>query len=283
MRQAHLLISAVTIAAAFAVAGCGSSGSGSPSPPPATTSAPPEASGSGEHFTNADWSTVESDPDAHKGASVVLTGKVFQIQRDQKGTYVQMWADAKNSDENTIIGISDPSFTVNEQDLIKVRGTVKGKFSGQNGFGADVSAAIVLADTVTKVSPLALRSAPITSAKAGAWTYSGITIHPWRVEWAADETRVFLKVTNNSSAPLSVYGSSAHMIADGQQFDATYSTNDYPDISSDLQPSASTSGVIVFPAMDANAAEVKLTVEASSENSDIGDYGQLKPTWTWTR
>ncbi len=284
MRQAGLLISVMAITV-VAASGCGgkSKSSARSTGTDAAVSSSAEQSSSDEHFTNADWSVVESDPNAHKGASVVLTGKVFTVERDKDATYVQMWADAKNSEENTVVGIADPSFQINEGDLVKVRGAVKGKFSGKNAFGAEVSAAVVLADSITKVSPLALRSATITFAKGKAWTFSGITIHPWRVEWAADETRVFVKVTNRSSAALSVYGTSSHMIADGRQFDATFSTNDYPELSSDLQPGASTSGVIVFPAMDANAAEVRLTVEASSENFDLGSYGQLKPSWTWTR
>jgi len=60
-------------------------------------------------------------------------------------------------------------------------------------------------------------------------------------------------------------------VIDGEQFNATFSSADYPEISSDLLDGARTSGVIVFPPTDPEAVSTKLTIEGYSDNSDLGN------------
>jgi hypothetical protein len=48
-------------------------------------------------------------------------------KRDEKGTYIQVWADPQNSEWNTIVAFANPSFQVNDQDDVHVTGTVKGR------------------------------------------------------------------------------------------------------------------------------------------------------------
>jgi hypothetical protein len=80
-----------------------------------------------------------------------------------------------------------------------------------------------------------------------------IRVSVTKVEFAASETRVFVSVRNNSTSNVSVYASSMKAVQEGRQFDPSYSS-DYPELSSDIVPGASSSGVVVFPKMKPTGA-----------------------------
>lgn len=264
------------------VAGCG----GASTKSAATTTAAPtttaEQIASSESFDRNNWDLLASDPAAHKGASVDFVGKVFTSpERDAKGVYLQVWEDAQNDENNTIVGYNHPDFQVQDGDYVHVVGTVKGKLSGKNAFGGEVTAPTVLADTLEVVSATAAASPAISTYGKATYTQAGITITVNKVEFAADETRVFMRVRNASNYGVNVYDSSMKAVQNGRQYDATYSSAGYPEISSDLIAGASTSGVVVFPKMNPSGT-LKLVVEANSEDSNVGDYGTLTYTFTWT-
>lgn len=281
----RLAASGSALALALLLAGCGSS-SGTKSATTndnssgATTAEASETAS--EHFDASNWAIVESDPDAHKGARAEFVGKVFTApEYDAKGTYIQVWEDAANSENNVIVGYADPNFAVQEGDYVRVVGTVKGKFTGENAFGAKLTVPIVIADTLKVVDATAAAPPAIATLGRATGTQAGITVTVSKVEFAANETRVFVRVRNNSNASVSIYDSSAKAVQNGRQYDSTFSTADYPQLSDDLVAGASTSGVIVFPKMKPGGP-LKLILEAHSDNSDIGDYGTLTYTFTWS-
>jgi hypothetical protein len=258
-----LLGACVLMALAVAFAGCGGS-----------------SAHSDEHFTRANWDQLQSDPNAHKGASVDFVGRVFTApERDKKGTYLQVWADPKSSEQNTIVGYSDPSFKVAEDDYVHVVGTVKGKYTGKNAFGADVTVPTVVASTLKVVDATA--AAPPALATLGPRTsiQAGVRVSVTKVEFAASETRVFMTVRNHTNSNVSVYANSMKAVQQGRQFDPSFSS-DYPELSSDVVPGASSSGWVVFPKMSPSGG-LELHLEAYSSDSNVGSYGTLKYLFSW--
>jgi hypothetical protein len=65
-----------------------------------------------------------------------------------------------------------------------------------------------------------------------------------------------------------------------RQYESTFSSTDYPELSSDLVPGAFTSGVIVFPKMRPKGG-LDVYLEGSSEDYDVGDYGTLNWRFHW--
>jgi hypothetical protein len=176
-------------------------------------------------------------------------GRVFTApERDKKGTYLQVWADPKNSEQNTIVGYADPNFKVVENDYVHVVGTVKGKYTGTNAFGTDVTVPTVLASSLKVVDATA--AAPPTLATLGprTSTQAGIHVSVTKVEFAASETRVFMTVRNKSNSSVSVYANSMKAVQQGRQYDPSFSS-DYPELSDSVVSGASSSGVVVFPKM----------------------------------
>jgi hypothetical protein len=234
-----------------------------------------------DHFTRDNWDLLASNPDAYTGASVDIVGRVFVApERDEGAIYFQMWADPKNSEWNTVVSYADGSLPIREDSYVHVTGTVQGKFEGQNAFGGDVSAPVIVADTAKVVDATAAASPSRAVLGRAQYAQAGITITVRKVELAADETRFFVSVNNRSSYEFNIYDYSAKVVQGGRQYEHEYSSADYPELSSDLLPGAFTTGVIVFPPLRPNGG-IKLYLEGSSENSNVGDYGTLKWTFSW--
>lgn len=244
----------------------GASSPPTPVPPAAPVATPTIA---GESFTQANWAVLQTDPDSHKGARVDIVGRVFIApQRDAKGTYWQMWSDPKNSDWNTLVGIANPDFQIAQDQYVRVIGTVKGKYEGTNAFGGNVRAVEVVADQATVVSALAAASPALHVVQDGAsQRQNGITIAVKRIEFAADETRVFVTVTNGSSATGHFYDFNSKVVQGTTQY-STKAAGDYPVVQSDILPGVTSSGVLVFPSMDPSRA-TRLVVEAGSDNYNL--------------
>jgi hypothetical protein len=239
-----------------------------------------QESSSGESFNQSNWDVLQTDPKAHKGANVDFVGHVFTApERDKKGVYFQVWADPKNSENNTIVAYAEPRFRVAENDYVHVVGTVTGEFKDKNAFGGEVRGPVVLAETVKVVDATAAAPPALATLGPRTDTQAGVTVLVKKVEFAARETRVYMTVKNASGYGVSVYTSSMKAVQAGNQYDQEFS-GDYPDLASDIVSGASTSGVAVFPKMSPHRG-LKLFIEGNSENTSAANYGSLKFTLTW--
>ena len=145
---------------ALVLAGCGGGGNENTTAASDTTTESTTTPSEGMTWTNENWATVVSDPGNYKGDSVNLVGRVFSVERDGDAVGLQVWMDADNSEQNTIIGYGDPAFRVAEQDYVRVTGTVADKYEGENAFGMKLTIPVV-ADTLEIVDASAA-AAPLT-------------------------------------------------------------------------------------------------------------------------
>ena len=159
-------------------------------------------------------------------------------------------------------------------------GTVSGAYKGENALGADLTLPTVAADSVVKTDALAAASPAESTLGRSTWSQSGIAITINKVEFASDETRVFVTVANHSGASFSFYGSSMKAISGGSQVDSDFSPEEYPELASDIESGARSSGVVTFPKLDSSRA-LKLVCEGYSDDMNIGDYGSIKTTFQW--
>lgn len=209
-----------------------------------------------------------SDPDLFKGRTLELYGRVFnEPEYDDDGVYFQMWGDPENGERNTIVACKDTSLKLQSDDYVHVSGSVSGKYEGENALGGKVTAPAIIADTVEVVSyqeafAPTLYTATVQTAEQ---TQYGYTVAVDSVELAEKETRVTVSVTNNGSATFNFYDYSAKIVQNGKQLEREYNSYaDYPELQSDLLVGASTTGVIVFPALE--KADFDITLTGSSDN-----------------
>jgi hypothetical protein len=133
---------------AFAT-GCDASSSGSSDSSP----------GKGKRLDQQDVDRLMTDPDSYKGATITVTGRVFDIERDEGQTAVQM---DPGGDGNLIVYMPGEDFDVSEDDYATVTGEVTGELTGENAFGAEVTAPTIEATTAKKTTAAALDPAEDT-------------------------------------------------------------------------------------------------------------------------
>lgn len=219
-----------------------------------------------------DISSVTSDPDACKGKYVTFYGIVSQTDESNNQYFYQVYTD---TDYNNSVLVYVPkdlvSDTISNDDFINVIAKVDGAYSGQTVMGVDTTWAKLTAESIEKSSYID------TFGKAHtAWDFQdqvidqqGINIAVTKVEFADDETRIYVTATNNSEDTVNLWTSSAKIVQNGQQYEQTYGNYlaDYPELSSDILPGASSSGIICFDALE--ASEFQFYLEGSSDNWEI--------------
>ena len=219
-----------------------------------------------------DISSVTSDPDACKGKYVTFYGIVSQTDESDDQYFYQVYTD---TDYNNSVLVYVPkdlvSDTISNDDFINVIAKVDGAYSGQTVMGVDTTWAKLTAESIEKSSYID------TFGKAHtAWDFQdqvidqqGINVAVTKVEFADDETRIYVTVTNNSNDTVNIWSSSSKIVQNGQQYEQTYGNYlaDYPELSSDILPGASSSGILCFDALE--ASEFQFYLEGSSDNWDI--------------
>ncbi|WP_214748959.1 MULTISPECIES: DUF4352 domain-containing protein [unclassified Exiguobacterium] len=225
-----------------------------------------------------DYEKLYSDPKKYKGFELEITGKVFaEPEKDEKGTYIQVWADPEKSEKNTLVAIDDPKFKIKTDDYVKIDGVIKDEFKGENAFGGTVTAPIVLAKHIEVVSYLTAVSPTLKDLQVDKEiNQSGIKMTLKNIEIAENQTRVYVKIKNDTKEKVSFYPGSAKLIVGNKQLEEEYvdsETTGLQEIQNEILPSIETEGVIVYPAIDLSETQIKLNAEISSENYDL----EIKP------
>ena len=232
-----------------------------------TTKGDAVTSESSEPLTDSEFKKMLSNPDQYKGSKVVFYGTVFvDPEKDDNGTYLQVF---DKNDNNLIIAIEDPNLEVEVDDIVKVKGAVKGVFEGENAFGATIEAPAISAVSV-EVTDYATAFAPaIQSIEVNEkQEQSGYVITLEKVEIAEKETRAYISITNDSQDQINFYSFNSKLIIGSDQ----YEENDgyhYPDIPSEILPGVTVKGIVAFPAIDKDVENLKFHFEGYSENYDI--------------
>jgi phosphorylcholine metabolism protein LicD len=234
--------------------GCGSSSS--------TTS-------NGKLLAKEDYGKMYTDPTAYKGYEVDFYCEIFgNIQKDNNGTYFQAWGDPDKSERNTFIKSTDSKLNVTTNDIIHVVGIVEGSYTGENAFGAKITAPSIIASKVEKTDyKTAFLPAVKTIDVNKEVNQNGYVINVSKVELAEKETRVYMKVTNNSQKNINFYSFNSKITQGSKQFDeqTNYKT-DYPDLQSNIMPGISTEGIIAYQPVDINGDTIKLNFEGNSND-----------------
>ncbi|MBO8173092.1 MAG: DUF4352 domain-containing protein [Bacillaceae bacterium] len=234
-----------------------------------------EASGEHSHgkvYTNEDYPKIYATADQHKGARVHLKGQIFlEPERDEDGTYFQMYADPDGMEFNTIVGIQDPDLDVKDGDFVEVEGEIKDLMQGENLMGGKLEVPVVLASSVKVIGYIEAASPTLKKVEVGTTLMQhGYELTLEKIELAEKETRVYVTVTNNSQDTITFYDFNTRAIQGNKQLDGgEMNINaDYPEVQSDILPGVESSGIVLFPPFDPKTP-VKLLFEGGSENWEL--------------
>lgn len=249
---------------AINVTACGGSSSESPKKT--------EAASKEKEYVD-DITAVASNPDSYNGKYIKFTGIVSTVDSNDDIYGCQVYVDM---DYNNSVLVEIPKSIMPEtpktDDLINFDAKIEKAKDGQTVMGVDSTWAYLVADSAEKTTYLE------SFGKADAtWEFTdkvaeqnGISISVTKVEFAKDETRFYVTATNNSADRMNIWSSSSKVLQNGQQYEQIYTYNsfeEYPELSSELLPGASSSGILCFDKLD--PAALQLYVEGSSDNYEL--------------
>lgn len=231
---------------------------------------PVEATTEKEYVAESELQSVYADPDSYKGKYIKVSGQIFtEPQYDDDLVAYQLFQDVSNSGNLTIAVTNDIECEAKNGDYVFVDGRIDGEFVGENAFGMEVTAlsiqdaTIEVSDYISVVSP-ALKTIDCNISQ----NQHDYTITISKVEFAKEETRLYVKIENNGSATFNFYEFEAVVIQGNTQFEEEANfMADYPELQNNILPGVVTEGIITYPAMD-STQNLSITIEASSDNYD---------------
>ena len=228
-----------------------------------------------EYIEESQIAELFTNPDSFKGKYVVLTGQIFvEPEKSEGTTALQAWHDPQNAQNNFIIHYSgSESFSTNN--YIKVDGRIEGTFEGENMMGGIVTAPLIKADKIEVMSYIEAVTPTIKelTPENAISEQNGISLKVDKIEFAENETRIYMTETNSSVDKFCMSTYSMKIIQNGQQIEqdmASISSFEgaYAELASDILPNESSSGIIVFPVIDSSAS-FQIYAEGFSDNWEL--------------
>ena len=117
--------------------------------------------------------------------------------------------------------------------------------------------------------------------RAKPYTVYSVTLTPYRIDFAADETRVFLRIKNATDYTIHYNVAQSYLLNDGIRI-RPHPHRSYPQMPADLFPGSTATGVTTFGATTPGTV-FKFVTRFSSDDIKVGNVGVTTPIiWTWT-
>lgn len=227
-------------------------------------------------YTKEELATIYADPNKYKDYYVLLVGKVYNVigKADNGATQFQMYADAENSNYNTVVEVAE-DVAINDGDYVAVLGTVVKELTYKNMLGAEMTAMAVSALNVQLVDYKTAVRPPISSYDFTDFsiTQYGYQVEITSIEFAEAETRVYVTVNNNGNSEFTLYNWGSSVVQNGVQYNEQPNFfADYPEVASNLRPGTSSNGVFVYPPMQEQDMTIYFKAYSSNWQQRINDY-----------
>lgn len=196
-----------------------------------------------------------SDPDAFQGRQIMLIGQLSAEPENvsDQGIYFQMYNGLESNNQVTFVGYENTDISLTSNDYVKVIGVVDGAIEYKSLFDYTLTAPLIIASSIEKVSYIDALSPTIKSVEINSTQEQyGLKFTLQKVEFSPIETRVYLSLTNNSSAEYLFSSDTDATIKQGS-FEYVEQTNyeaNYQEIQYTIDSGSTTEGIIAFPAME---------------------------------
>ena len=263
MRNHGLVAFAASLAVAMTLCSCGGG----------TSASSVEESEPLPALTEAEVKQWIGGDDSFIGREATITGKVFSAEHSDDVYAFQVYTDPKNYSGNAIVYVRGDDHNIGSDSYIVATGTVMEDLEGENAFGGTVTAACLEASSIEEVSYIEAVSPTLQAFDAGMTAeQNGYSITLNKIEFAADETRFYVTLTNNGAGRLSVYDYNAVLLQNGKQFNVQSNYEaDYPTINNELAVGGTIEGVICFPKVEQTNMQMQLRGYSDNWEADGGE------------
>lgn len=228
------------------------------------------------YIEESEINSLFTNPDQYKGKYVKMSGQILQApEKDGEVTAIQVWHDVNNYDQNFIVYTNDAD-GIENQDYVMIDGRISGKYTGENVFGGSVDCPLIIDAKVTKGSYLEVVAPTLAEiTPAVSQDQNGIVVTIDKVEYAEEETRVYVTITNGTDYNYSCGVYSAKLLVDGKQLDQNntsqtlYNSPELSELSYEVMAGTSSSGTLIFPAIEQNVPFQFVLPDSYSDNYDL--------------
>lgn len=218
------------------------------------------------YLTESEVPLIYGSPDNYKKKYVKLTAQVVNVTFDKKSQTITAYTDIENYTNEVVVYFENKSVSIKQNDYISIDGYIKGA-DKETSKPYIIGKNVEVISYMDAVAPTLKEVNPDKTA-----TQNDVSVMIKKVEFAEAETRVYVKVTNNSNSEFNLYSYSSILTQAGKQYETTYSKNEV-DMSSTILASGSAEGVIVFPKIE--QSNFTITMKGYSSNYDI-DFENFK-------
>lgn len=216
---------------------------------------------------------VYTNAKQYLGYHVQIKGRVFQVMSDDgvhKG--IQVWIDPETCEQNIMIYYNTKT-NVKQGDYISCTGYIDSVNEYKNAYGATLYAPLLYSDdleTATYIDVMAPTLDSIVPEKL-IQEVAGYSLAIEKVEFAKNETRVYVTAKNNGKN--SLYVGEAIIVQGEKQYNSTtnYEAN-YDTIPYEMVKGVSASGIIVFPPMSSDSFKLTIDVHSDDYDEKIDDF-----------
>ena len=228
-------------------------------------------------LTNSDWPVAHADPLAFVGQQVVLRARVYSVSKVADDLVLCAWVDFDNDQLSTVFRIPGAVGGVERDDFVWLEGSiVRVTEPGEGCIDAEQPEVEVTHLSVT--DRLGVRPALRVVQVGQALERRGVRVVLERVEFAAEETRMYFALENRRTETLLAFATGLGIEVDGTEIPAVIPIGEgIPAPRGRVAPGAVEHGGFQFPTLDPGGPPITVRWR----DARMAPSGEEVGEWTW--
>lgn len=228
-------------------------------------------------LTNQDWPVAHADPSTVIGQHVVLRARVYSVSKVASDLVFCAWVDFDNDQLSTVFRVPDTAEGVERDAFVWVEGAVS-RVADVDAGCADAPQPEVEVSGLTITDRLGVRPALRVVQVGQALERRGVRVVLERVEFAAEETRIYFTLENQRDETLLAFGTGIGIEIGGTETPAVIPIGEgIPAPRGRVAPGAVEHGGFQFPSLQPDGPPITVRWQGAR----MAPSGEEMGDWTW--
>ncbi len=211
--------------------------------------------GCSSSFSESKIKELYAHPEDFKGQTVNnLTMQIVAVDKVKGEIHLQAFENFVKAKHPTVLVLGDDKLKYEEGEYIKVKGKILGKVTVVDEEGTEMDAVKLKAKKIKKIKSTDAIPAEDTLDIGYNVKMKGVSASIEKIDFTSDDTRVYIKVKNDTKKTIEIYPNQSLIVQDGNDYVSDEENFVYEDVhlAKSVKAGEATSGVIVFKRIDQN-------------------------------
>ena len=228
-------------------------------------------------LTNQDWPVAHADPAAIIGQQVVLRARVYSVSKAANDLVLCAWVDFDNDQLSTVFRIPGAVAGVERDAFVWVEGIVAPVSTAEEGCANTLEPEVEVTH-LTVTDRLGVRPALQALPVGQVLERRGVRVILERVEFAAEETRIYFTVENRRDETLLAFATGLGIEIEGTELPAVIPIGEgIPAPRGRVAPGDIEHGGFQFPALEPGGPPITVRWRGAR----MAPSGEELGEWTW--